>query len=210
MICVSAETIDYWSVDYGKTYHLRVINAALNDELFFAIAGHNLTVVGMDGTYLKPFITNYIMISPGNTMDMLITTNQSIHHSYYMATRQYSTEDQILTYEVGTAILQYNNGGNPHFSSSPIFPTENLPSNKDYAAALNYTSQLRSLASKEYPISVPIQVTTRMYIVVAMNKMACPELVNCSSSNDYVSAASMNNISWWTSTSTNILQAYYR
>ncbi|XWS42076.1 hypothetical protein CRYUN_Cryun17cG0137800 [Craigia yunnanensis] len=32
-------------VESGKTYLLRIINAALNDELFFAIAGHNMTVV---------------------------------------------------------------------------------------------------------------------------------------------------------------------
>ncbi|KAG1334916.1 putative Copper-resistance protein [Cocos nucifera] len=33
------------TVEPGETYMLRLINAALNDELFFAIDGHNLTVV---------------------------------------------------------------------------------------------------------------------------------------------------------------------
>ncbi|KAH9295218.1 hypothetical protein KI387_038806, partial [Taxus chinensis] len=32
----------------GKTYLLRIINAALNDELFFAIANHTVTVVEAD------------------------------------------------------------------------------------------------------------------------------------------------------------------
>ncbi|KAL4319284.1 hypothetical protein GQ457_18G017040 [Hibiscus cannabinus] len=32
-------------VERGKTYLLRIINAALNDHLFFAVAGHNMTVV---------------------------------------------------------------------------------------------------------------------------------------------------------------------
>lgn len=36
-------------VDYGKTYLLRVINAIMNIEMFFAVAQHNLTVVGRDG-----------------------------------------------------------------------------------------------------------------------------------------------------------------
>ncbi|KAB2635465.1 laccase-11-like [Pyrus ussuriensis x Pyrus communis] len=31
--------------EQGKTYLLRIINAALNDELFFAITGHNMTVI---------------------------------------------------------------------------------------------------------------------------------------------------------------------
>ncbi|CAA0807629.1 Laccase-11 [Striga hermonthica] len=32
-------------VEQGKTYLLRIVNAALNDELFFAVAGHTLTVI---------------------------------------------------------------------------------------------------------------------------------------------------------------------
>ncbi|KAJ6909728.1 hypothetical protein NC652_020646 [Populus alba x Populus x berolinensis] len=35
-------------VESGKTYLLRIINAALNDELFLKIAGHNITVVEVD------------------------------------------------------------------------------------------------------------------------------------------------------------------
>ncbi|KAM4093836.1 hypothetical protein ACB094_06G149100 [Castanea mollissima] len=35
----------------GKTYLLRIINAAVNDELFFKIAGHNLTIVEVDASY---------------------------------------------------------------------------------------------------------------------------------------------------------------
>ncbi|CAL5398768.1 unnamed protein product [Camellia sinensis] len=34
--------------DYGKTYLLRIINAIMNEEMFFKVAEHNLAVVGMD------------------------------------------------------------------------------------------------------------------------------------------------------------------
>lgn len=50
-------------VDQGKTYLLRIINAGMNEELFFSVAGHQLTVVGTDGSYIKPITTNYIMIT---------------------------------------------------------------------------------------------------------------------------------------------------
>ncbi len=83
-------------VDYGKTYLLRVVNAVMNAELFFAVAGHNLTVVGMDGHYIKPISTSYIMISPGQTMNVLLTANQTLGH-YYIAARQYSSEDPAVT-----------------------------------------------------------------------------------------------------------------
>ncbi|CAA6665237.1 unnamed protein product [Spirodela intermedia] len=51
----------------GKTYLLRIVNAALNDELFFAIAGHSMTVVEIDAVYCKPFSTDAILIAPGQT-----------------------------------------------------------------------------------------------------------------------------------------------
>ncbi|KAI5397655.1 Aldehyde dehydrogenase 2 member B7 [Lathyrus oleraceus] len=58
-------------VEQGKTYLMRIINAALNDELFFAIAGHNMTVVEVDAVYTKPFTTQAILIAPGQTTNVL-------------------------------------------------------------------------------------------------------------------------------------------
>ncbi|KAL8556085.1 hypothetical protein ACS0TY_003769 [Phlomoides rotata] len=49
-------------VDQGKTYLLRIVNAALNDELFFAIANHTITVVEINAVYTKPFSTDAILI----------------------------------------------------------------------------------------------------------------------------------------------------
>nr|CAD1834262.1 unnamed protein product [Ananas comosus var. bracteatus] len=59
-------------VESGKTYLLRIVNAALNDELFFAIAGHNMTVVEIDAVYTKPFATDAILIAPGQTTNVLV------------------------------------------------------------------------------------------------------------------------------------------
>ncbi|KAI5430905.1 hypothetical protein KIW84_035155 [Lathyrus oleraceus] len=44
-------------VEQGKTYLMRIINAALNDELSFAIAGHNMTVVEVDVTLSETVCT---------------------------------------------------------------------------------------------------------------------------------------------------------
>ena len=59
-------------VENGKTYLLRVINAAVNDELFFKIAGHNLTVVEVDAAYTKPFKTDTLFLGPGQTTTALL------------------------------------------------------------------------------------------------------------------------------------------
>ncbi|XWS12286.1 hypothetical protein CRYUN_Cryun37aG0076400 [Craigia yunnanensis] len=56
----------YWlKVKPDKTYLPRLINAALNDELFFSTANHTLTVVEANVVYVKPFETETILIAPG-------------------------------------------------------------------------------------------------------------------------------------------------
>ncbi|RVW41483.1 Laccase-15 [Vitis vinifera] len=77
------------TVDHGKTYLLRIINAALQEPLFFSIAKHKMTVVGTDGSYTKPLPRDYITIFPGQTFDVLLEANQCPDH-YYMAARTYS------------------------------------------------------------------------------------------------------------------------
>ncbi|KAF5951233.1 hypothetical protein HYC85_009177 [Camellia sinensis] len=99
-------------VDYGKTYLLRLINAAVSSELFFAIADHNVTVVGMDGNYLKPISTSYLVISPGQTVNVLLTANQPLSY-YYMAIRQYVTNGYPDVYPPNTAIVEYRGNYTP-------------------------------------------------------------------------------------------------
>ncbi|KAF7800901.1 laccase-4 [Senna tora] len=65
-----------FKVEQGNTYLLRIVNAALNEELFFKIAGHQLTVVEVDAVYTKPFKTDTIVIAPGQTTNVLLTTNR--------------------------------------------------------------------------------------------------------------------------------------
>lgn len=45
-------------VEPGKTYLLRIINAAVNAELFFRVAGHTFTVVAVDASYTNPHPTD--------------------------------------------------------------------------------------------------------------------------------------------------------
>ncbi|KAJ9675397.1 hypothetical protein PVL29_024358 [Vitis rotundifolia] len=202
--CSGSETIHRWSVDYGKTYLLRIVNAAVNSELFFAISQHNLSIVGTDGTYTKPTVTSYIMIDPGQTIDVLVTANQS-PSQYYMAARQFVSYDPTVTdfdNMTATAILQYRGNYTP--PDIPSFPTT-LPSFHDLDSALRFLPRLRSLASPEHPVNVPIDITTRMYITIEMN------VVNFTFEGSEIShiAASLNNISFM-DPGFDILLAYYR
>ncbi|XVF56634.1 hypothetical protein PTKIN_Ptkin06aG0135500 [Pterospermum kingtungense] len=203
--CACSKEMTYrWQVDYGKTYLIRLVNALMDEEFFFAIAGHNLTVVGMDGSYLKPFTTSYVMIATGQTMDILLKTNQSPDR-YYMAGRQYFTDNLVFTGYDKTnvsAILEYRGKNNQLLS--PFFP-QTLPSYTDYDSATQFRKYLKSLATKEHPIDVPRDITTKMYITASMDKI----VHNFSVDMDYTLVSSLNNISW-INPSTDVLQAYYR
>ncbi|XP_042493060.1 laccase-14-like [Macadamia integrifolia] len=191
-------------VEKGKTYLLRIINAGMNEDMFFAVANHSLTVVGSDGAYLKPITTDYIMITPGQTMDCLLEANQTLSH-YYMAASAYSSGEGVgYDNTTTTAIIQYNGTYTP--PSTPFFPT--LPDYNDTDAATNYTKRLRSLASTDHPVDVPQSFDLRIYTTISVNTLPCVNN-SCDGPDGSKLSASMNNISF-SNPSIDILKAYYK
>ncbi|CAD6230692.1 unnamed protein product [Miscanthus lutarioriparius] len=93
-------------VQWGKTYILRVINAAVNDELFFSIAGHTMTVVEIDATYTKPLAASTIQLSPGQTTNVLVRADQRPGR-YFMAAKPFNDVPVPADNKAATAILQY-------------------------------------------------------------------------------------------------------
>ncbi|RVW69549.1 Laccase-14 [Vitis vinifera] len=191
------------TVDHGKTYLLRIINAALQDILFFSIAKHKMTVVGTDGSYTKPLTRDYITISPGQTFDVLLEANQRPDH-YYMAAKVYSSAHGVeYDNTTTTAIVQYKGYYTP--SSPPSLP--HLPGHNDTNASVHFTSSLRSLADAEHPCNVPLNIGTKLIYTISMNTFPCPNN-SCLGPNKSRLATSINNISFQSPT-IDILQAYY-
>ena len=129
-------------------------------EVFFAISGHILTVVGTDGASLKPIVTDYIQIGPGQIMDILVTANQSPGR-YYVAARQFYTDTLSITeYDKVnvTIILEYNG----KYTATPSFPTQ-LPGYTDMNSAISLRNKMRSLDAND----VPNNITTFMFITTA-------------------------------------------
>ncbi|PSR98165.1 Laccase-11 like, partial [Actinidia chinensis var. chinensis] len=139
-------------VQFGKTYLLRIINAALNDELFFAISGHTMTVVEIDAVYVKPFTTQAILIAPGQTTNVLIKADQSPNR-YFMAARPFMDAPLAVDNKTATAILQYKGIPNTVLPTLPQLPVSN-----DTKFALNYNSRLKSLNNPQFPAKVPVQI----------------------------------------------------
>ncbi|KAJ9675341.1 hypothetical protein PVL29_024334 [Vitis rotundifolia] len=193
------------TVDHGKTYLLRIINAALQDVLFFSIAKHKMTVVGTDGSYTKPLTRDYIIISPGQTFDVLLEANQRPDH-YYMAAKTYSIAPAARNFydnTTTTAIVQYRGYYTP--SSPPSLP--HLPGYNDTNASVHFTGSLRSLADAEHPCNVPLSMSTKLIYTISMNTFPCADN-SCAGPNGTRFAASINNISFQ-SPKIDILKAYY-
>ncbi|KAE9618340.1 hypothetical protein Lal_00047254 [Lupinus albus] len=203
--CSSNETFKL-RVDYGKTYLLRMVNAAVQDILFFAISKHQVTIVGSDGNYVKPLKVDYITISPGQTMDVLLEANQPLGQ-YYMASKVYSSATGVeFDNTTTTAIIQYRGNYIPS-STTPSLPS--LPASDDIMASINLISQLRSLNDNQHQIDVPLNITTNLFFTTSVNTLPCSNDSTCALPGNNRLSASMNNISFQLPSNNNILQAYY-
>ncbi|KAM2731031.1 hypothetical protein EV1_002209 [Malus domestica] len=186
----------------GETYLLRLINSVVQEMMFFAIANHKVTVVGSDASYTKPFSTDYVIISPGQTIDLLLNADQ-IPNNYYIAAKAYSAGAGVpYDNTTTTAILLYQGNSNSSPTSLP-----NIPSRNDTNASVHFTGKLKSLADKNHPIDVPHKITTHLFFTLSVNLLPCPNN-SCAAPNGTRIAASVNNISFVNPT-IDILQAYY-
>ncbi|KAI3949100.1 hypothetical protein MKW92_041014 [Papaver armeniacum] len=193
----------------GKTYLLRLVNAALNDELFFSIANHTLTVVDADAVYVKPFETDTILITPGQTTNVLLKAKPYYPKaSFVMAARPYVTGQGTFDNSTTTGILEYISPSSIKSTSKlPLFGAT-LPPLNDTSAATNFTLKFRSLANKQYPANVPKNVDKRFFFTVGLGTNPCPKNHTCQGPNGSMFSASVNNVSFALPT-TALLQAHF-
>ncbi|KAJ0028667.1 hypothetical protein Pint_35220 [Pistacia integerrima] len=186
-------------VKSGKTYLLRLINAALNEELFFKIAGHKLTVVEVDATYVKPLKTDTVVIAPGQTTNVLVTADQNAG-KYLVAASPFMDAPIAVDNVTATATLHYSGT----IASTPTTLTKPPPQNAT-AVANNFIDSLRSLNSKNYPAKVPQTVDHNLFFTVGLGINPCP---SCKAANGSRVVASINNVTFVMPT-TALLQAHF-
>ncbi|XP_022735123.1 laccase-14-like [Durio zibethinus] len=199
----SNETMYSLLVETGKTYLLRIVNSILNEEMFFAIANHNMTVVGSDGAYVKPFSTDYLFITPGQTMDVLVTANQAASY-YYMVLTPFLDTDSSYDNTTSRALIKYS--GN--YTTPTSIPVPTFPNISDSISAQLFVVRLKSLADAAHPINVPKNITKQIFMTVSVNLFACPNSTGCTVDGNNKLAASLNNNSF-VMPSTSLLQEYY-
>ncbi|KAM0064124.1 putative laccase [Helianthus debilis subsp. tardiflorus] len=194
--CSQKGTVRY-SVNSGDSVLLRVINAALNQQLFFTVANHKLTVVATDAVYTKPFATNVIMVGPGQTTDVLLTANQKPGR-YYMAARAYATaQNAPFDNTTTTAILEYKSS-----TSRPILPP--LPAYNDTNTVTSFSNQIKSPEK----VDVPTKIDENLFFIIGFGFFNCSPGPRCQGPNNTRFGASMNNVSFVLPNRASLLQAY--
>ncbi|XP_042486442.1 laccase-7-like [Macadamia integrifolia] len=188
-----------------NVYLLRLVNAAVNTQLFFKIANHNLTVVAVDASYTEPYSTDVVVSGPGQTVDVLLIANKP-PKSYYMAIQAYSSSVAAFVNTTATAIMEYE-GGPTTSSIPPELPL--LPPFNDTPTAYkfysNLTSPLRQVSN------LPLQVDERLFITIGMSISPCGLGGNatCGGPNGTRFSANMNGLSFQVPTKLSILQAAF-
>ncbi|KAE9620479.1 putative laccase [Lupinus albus] len=179
----------------GKTYLLRLINAALNDELFFSIANHTLVTVEADATYVKPFKSNVIVITPGQTTNVLLNTKPHYPNTtFFMLATPYFTGLGTFDNSTVAGILEYTN---PFGSINAPNLKPTLPATNATSFVANFSSKLRSLNNAKYPSNVPQNIGKSFFFTVGIGSSPCPKNQSCQGPNNSSKfAASMNNISF--------------
>ncbi|XP_050217380.2 laccase-17-like [Mercurialis annua] len=178
----------------GKTYLLRLINAALNTEFFFTIANHTLTVVDVDAVYVKPFDTKILVIAPGQTTNVLLKTK--FHHpntTFLITAKPYATGQAPFDNSTVAALLLYK-----HTHSTKKIPIikPKLPVFNDSSFVMKFTNKFRSLASKDFPCNVPKEISKQFFFTIGLGTKPCHKNKTCQGPNGARFSASVNNVSF--------------
>ncbi|KAH6757252.1 Laccase/Diphenol oxidase family protein [Perilla frutescens var. hirtella] len=184
-------------VEQGKTYLLRIVNAAVNEELFFKIAGHLLTIVEVDAAYTKPFNTDTVFIGPGQTTTALLHADQPTG-KYIIAISPFMDTIVATDNQIATGSLRYT--GTPAFYPTGLTA---IPSKNATRVTTAFMDSLRSLNSRDYPANVPQTVDHSLLFAIGVGVNPCATCVNGSRV-----VADINNVSFVMPT-TALLQAHY-
>lgn len=209
-------------VQPGKTYLLRVLNAALFYKYYLKIAGHMFTVVAADANYVNPYTTDILAISPGETVDVLVVADAPPGRYYMVAqpTNSSLSKIQALTY-VTRGIVQYSDSHSSHGSagkkkgelvdnSVPVVP--DMPDIHDKLISFYFHGNLTGMDHRLRP-TMPIGIDEHLFIVLGVGKTSCQRAQSCTrrkGGDRNILVATMNNISFELhSEMTSLLEAHY-
>jgi len=196
-------------VEPGKTYLLRLVNAALYSEYYVKIAGHRFTVVGADANYVRPFTTDVVAIGPGETVDALVVADAAPGRYYMVAVGGQAPKPDIQIPETRSrATVRYTSSGG---EAPPVEPE--MPDQHDYMVSFNFHGNMRSLRHPRLP-PVPARPDESLFVALRMGSICRRGRSSCkrSGSKESIIVETMNNVSFQlpaASAATPLLEAHY-
>ncbi|KAK4366387.1 hypothetical protein RND71_014267 [Anisodus tanguticus] len=129
-----------------------------------------MTIVEADAVYVKPFETDTILITPGQTTNVLLKTHHNPQQTTFaMVARPYFTGQGTFDNSTIDGILMYDHNLPGTISSSSNISIKNLPiptlppiNSTSFVA--NFTNKFRSLASAKFPANVPQNVDKHFFL----------------------------------------------
>lgn len=180
----------------GKTYLLRLVNAALNDELFFRVANHTLTIVEADAVYVKPFKTDIVLITPGQTTNVLLKAKSKTPNAKFaMSARPYATGPATFDNTTTMGVLEYKTSASSNNMNILLLKAK-LPQFNDSTYAMKFNQKIRSLATRKFPVKVPKKVDRWFFFTVGLGILPCSKNQTCQGPNNIRPAAGINNVSF--------------
>ncbi|WVZ61523.1 hypothetical protein U9M48_011384, partial [Paspalum notatum var. saurae] len=208
--CSAANQTYQFEVRQNRTYLLRIINAGMNTPLFFKVAKHRFTVVGADASYTKPYNTDVVVVSPGQTVDALMVADAAVGR-YYIAASPYDSavpRGPPFSNTTATAVVRYAGAKTTTTARPPALPRR--PAVNDTATAHRFFSGLTALLRPGKP-TVPLAVDIHMFVTVGLGVSVCqPEQLLCNRSAPPVFSSSMNNASFITPNNISLLEAHFK
>ncbi|VAH98829.1 unnamed protein product [Triticum turgidum subsp. durum] len=199
-------------VEPGKTYLLRLINAALFSEYFLKIAGHKFMVVASDANYVNPYTTDVIVIAPGETVDAIVIADAAPGRYYMVALPIQAPPPDLQTPEYTTrGMVEYSSVNTSRRDDVPAAAPE-MPNQHDTIKSFYFHGNLSSLR-QEQRAQVPVRADEHLFITLGLGSICRGNGQSCKRGGNLESmlVANMNNISFHlpAAMTTPFLQAHY-
>ncbi|XBJ19982.1 hypothetical protein VPH35_010878 [Triticum aestivum] len=197
------------NMEHGRTYLLRIVNAALHPQYYFKIAGHTFTVVATDANYVKPYTTDTIAIAPGETVDALVVADAAPPGGrFYMVALGIISlgPSQTRPVFISRGVVSYT-ANDPSKEISDDTDSIMVPEMPDFREETTSFYFHGNLTSLRRPQPVPADVDVRLLIAVDTGNLCRQGSVPSAPS--YCMVTRMNNISFQLPAATSLLQAHY-
>ncbi|BBN18889.1 L-ascorbate oxidase [Marchantia polymorpha subsp. ruderalis] len=141
------------TVDPGKTYRLRISSVASLAALNFILEGHVMTVVEVDGHYVKPVVVDNLDVYSGESFSVLFTADQDPSRNYWAGV---NVRARLPSTPTGVAVLSYN-PNDP--GMLPTTPRPVSPAWNDFALSMSKAKQY--VAHPDFKEPLPQKATDR-------------------------------------------------